>query len=168
MTEPHSAYLSEGDYRNIEDELEGTEKGRRFLRAYLERNRASETQSLLRSIARLHRVAVGQPGFPAEVYRDVKDVLRNVVQLRANARACRDDAELSLLLLGGLHEIEACLMALSEAWDEHSPIYTQEELNVFSIEQRCAANAMDRTAKLFGELSSLFSSDIKFGPADAS
>lgn len=164
MTDTHPALLSEADYRNIEDELEGSEKGRRFLRAYLERNRSAETQALLRSIARLHRVAVGEPGFTAEVQRDVKDVLRNIVQLRHRAQVCRNDTDLSLLLLGGLHEVEACLMALSEAWDERSSDSRRDGAAGIRSDYCLVAQDTDRNTKLFGELSSLFSTDARCGP----
>ena len=50
MATPSKNTIAEADYGAIEDALQSTEKGRRFLRAYTERNRSLETRRLLRSI----------------------------------------------------------------------------------------------------------------------
>ena len=71
MTTFSMASLSEADYCALEDALLATEKGRRFLRAYVDRNRGLETLRLLRSISRMHRAALGVPGVNAEVCRDL-------------------------------------------------------------------------------------------------
>src|SRR5208337_1390942 len=88
MTIPSMASLSEADYCAIEDALQATEKGRRFLGAYADRNRSLESLRLLRSISRLHRAALGFPGFGAQVSRDIAMMLKCVAMSRRKAAEC--------------------------------------------------------------------------------
>jgi hypothetical protein len=156
MTIASNALISEADYCAIEDALQSTEKGRRFLRAYTGRNRSLESRRLLRSISRLHRAALGAPGMNAEVCRDLASVLRSVSRHRQRAADCSDAAERSIMLAGGLEEAEACLIALIESIEER----TFETLN-----EGCHFETFDdphpgaKPEKLFGELSAFFSGE---------
>jgi hypothetical protein len=159
MTTPSINTLADADYCAIEDALQSTEKGRRFLRAYTERNRSFESRRLLRSISRLHRAALGEPGLNAEICRDLSTVLRSVTRHRQTAFRCDDPSSRSAALEGGLEEVESCLISLIE---------TIEERAFESLGSRAIASPFEdmeelfpggRSAQLFGELSSYFSSD---------
>src|SRR5271166_5901117 len=110
MTIPPTALISEADYCAIEDALQSSEKGRRFLRAFAYRNRSLESLRLLRSISRLHRAAFGNPGMNAEICRDLVSVLRSASRQRQAAFTCYDPAGRASMLGGALEEVEACLM----------------------------------------------------------
>src|SRR5215813_6990349 len=113
MTIP--SMISEADYCAIEDALQSSEKGRRFLRAYADRNRSFESRRLLRSISRLHRAALGAPGLNAEAHRDLASVLRSIAKHKQAASQCSDVGTRSAILSASLEEIESCLIALIEA-----------------------------------------------------
>jgi len=155
MTTFSMASLSEADYCALEDALLATEKGRRFLRAYVDRNRGLETLRLLRSISRMHRAALGVPGVNAEVCRDLMGMLKLVSRRREQASECADAAARSQCLTAGLEEIEACIITLIESIEERMTGQWQEEVSA----PRLAGDGYtpERTAKLFGELSSYFS-----------
>src|SRR5208282_5181732 len=120
MTTPSMTSIAEADYCAIEDALQSTEKGRRFLRAYTERNRSLESRRLLRSISRLHRAALGAPGLNAEVCRDLVSVLKSVARHRQKALECDDPASRSGMLASTLQEVEACLITLIESIEERA------------------------------------------------
>jgi hypothetical protein len=160
MTTPSTAPLSEADYYALEDALLATEKGRRFLRAYIDRNRGLETLRLLRSISRMHRAALGVPGVNAEVCRDMAGVLKIVSKRREMAMECYDDAGRLQSLMTGLEEIEACVITLIESIEDKMAGPLQEEAEG-SLHPGTPGEVYspERTAKLFGELSSFFSAE---------
>ena len=129
MTTFSTAPLSESDYCALEDALLTTEKGRRFLRTYVDRNRGLETLRLLRSISRMHRAALGMPGVNAEVCRDLTGVLKIVSKRREEASECSDAAARSQCLLAGLEEIEACTITLIELIEERMAGQLQDEMS---------------------------------------
>lgn len=157
MTTFSTAPLSEADYYALEDALLSTEKGRRFLRMYVDRNRGLETLRLLRSISRMHRAALGAPGVTSEVCRDLTGVLKIVAHRRDKAATCFDGAARAESLMAGLEEIEACVMTLIESIEERmaGPLHEDEPGNPLIG----SPLSPDRTAKLFGELSSYFSAE---------
>lgn len=106
MTTPSTTSIAEADYGAIENALQSTEKGRRFLRTYIERNRSLESRRLLRSISRLHRAALGEPGLNAEISRDLSSVLRTVSRHRKAAAKCSDLFARSAALENSLEEVE--------------------------------------------------------------
>ncbi len=151
------ASLSEADYCALEDALLATEKGRRFLRTYVDRNRGLETLRLLRSISRMHRAALGVPGVNAEVCRDLTSVLQLVSRRREQASELPDIAARSQSLTAGLEEIEACVITLIELIEERMAGPLQEEASsAWFSGDSCSP---ERTAKLFGELSSYFTAE---------
>ena len=155
-----TASLSETDYCALEDALLATEKGRRFLRTYFDRNRGLETLRLLRSISRMHRAALGVPGVNAEVCRDLAGVLKIVSKRREQASECPNDTVRFQCLMAGLEEIEAGVITLIELIEERMAGELQDEVS----SGRPAAAPGDgyspeRTAKLFGELSSYFTAE---------
>lgn len=169
MTTMEPAHLPEHDYFSIERALMATAKGRRFLLDYLHRNRSCETQKLLRSIARLHRAAVGAgPDFAADVQRDIGHVLQNLMRLRKSAPSLPDDAARLSGVLAGLQQVEAALIALAEAIEERSggPAGDEEAARPVDVDEPMQRSA--RTAKLYGELSSLFSQEGPASPAPSS
>jgi hypothetical protein len=155
MTTFSMASLSEADYCALEDALLATEKGRRFLRAYVDRNRGLETLRLLRSISRMHRAALGVPGVNAEVCRDLMGMLKLVSRRREQASECSDATARSQCLTAGLEEIEACVITLIESIEERMTGQLQEEVSGTQLSGD--GYTPERTAKLFGELSSYFS-----------
>jgi hypothetical protein len=158
MTTFSMAPLSEADYCALEDALLATEKGRRFLRRYVDRNRGLETLRLLRSISRMHRAALGVPGVNAEVCRDLTGVLNIVSKRRGQASECADAAARSQCLISGLEEIEACVITLIESIEERMAGQLQEEMSAARLASGDGYTP-ERTAKLFGELSSYFSAE---------
>jgi hypothetical protein len=160
MTTLSTAPLSEADYYALEDALLSNDKGRRFLRAYVERNRGLETLRLLRSISRMHRAALGVPGVNAEVCRDLTGVLKIVSRRREEASECADGAVRSQSLMAGLEEIEACVITLIESIEERMAGPLQDEgLAGQHLEPPIGGYSSERTAKLFGELSSYFTAE---------
>jgi hypothetical protein len=155
MTTFSMASLSEADYCALEDALLATEKGRRFLRAYVDRNRGLETLRLLRSISRMHRAALGVPGVNAEVCRDLMGMLKLVSRRREEASECSDATARSQSLVAGLEEIEACVITLIESIEERMTGQLQEDFSASRLSGD--GYTPERTAKLFGELSSYFS-----------
>jgi hypothetical protein len=150
--------ISEADYSAIEDALQSSEKGRRFLRAYADRNRSLESRRLLSSISRLHRAALGAPGLNAEAYRDLVSVLRSVGKHRQAASRCGDIATRSVILAASLDEIEAYLIALIEVIEERA--FDTLASGIPGAEHD-AADEIDTSghpSKLFGERPSHFSS----------
>jgi hypothetical protein len=160
MTTFSPAPLSEADYYALEDALLSTEKGRRFLRAYVDRNRGLETLRLLRSISRMHRAALGVPGVNAEVCRDLTGVLKLLARRREQASECFEDAAKHQSLMAGLEEIEACVIALIESIEERmaGPL-TDEAPPRLDADAPGEGYSTERNAKLFGELSSFFSAE---------
>ena len=154
MTTFSIAPLSEADYCALEDTLLATGKGRRFLRTYVDRNRGLETLRLLRSISRLHRAALGEPGINAEVCRDLAEILKIISKRRERAAECADAGQRLQGLLSGFEEIEACVLTLIESIEEKMASQWQEEAPVSG-----EGYISERTAKLFGELSSYFSAE---------
>ena len=124
-----TASLSETDYCALEDALLATEKGRRFLRTYVDRNRGLETLRLLRSISRMHRAALGVPGVNAEVFRDLTSVLKIVSKRREQASECPDTTARSQCLMAGLEEIEAGVITLIELIEERMAGELQDEVH---------------------------------------
>ncbi len=154
------ASLSDTDYCALEDALLATEKGRRFLRTYVDRNRGLETLRLLRSISRMHRAALGVPGINAEVCRDLAGVLKIVSKRREQASECPDAAARSQCLLAGLEEIEAGVITLIESIEERMAGELQDETpSAPPLVAAADGYSPERTAKLFGELSSYFTAE---------
>jgi hypothetical protein len=118
MTIP--SMISESDYCAIEDALQSSEKGRRFLRAYADRSRSFESRRLLRSISRLHRAALGGPGLNAEAHRDLASVLKSVAKHKQIASQCGEAGTRAAILAASLEEVEACLITLIEAVEERA------------------------------------------------
>ena len=158
MTTYPAASLSEADYYALEDALLSTEKGRRFLRVYVDRNRGLETLRLLRSISRMHRAALGLPGVNAEVCRDLTGVLRIVSKRREQASECFDDGARCKSLSAGLEEVEACVITLIESIEERMANSLQDEERE-GLHLEPESQPSERTAKLFGELASYFSAE---------
>ena len=155
-----TASLSDADYCALEDALLATEKGRRFLRTYVDRNRGLETLRLLRSISRMHRAALGVPGVNAEVCRDLAGVLKIVSKRREQASECPDATARSQCLLGGLEEIEAGVITLIELIEERMAGELQDEVSsARPVAAPGDGYSTERTAKLFGELSSYFTAE---------
>lgn len=161
MTTLFPASLSEADYCALENALLATEKGRRFLRAYINRNRGTETLRLLRSISRMHRAALGAPGVNAEVCRDLTGILRIVANRREKAACRADGAGKAASLMDGLEEIEACVIALIELIEERMACLLQEAEPGASFEPVLDSYSPERNAKLFGELSSYFTTETR-------
>ncbi len=157
MTTFSMASLSEADYCALEDALLATEKGRRFLRTYVDRNRGLETLRLLRSISRMHRAALGVPGVNSEVCRDLMGVLKLASRRREQASECSDAIARSQCLMAGFEEIEACVITLIESIEERMAGQLQDEMA--SARLPSDGYSPERTAKLFGELSSYFSAE---------
>ena len=155
-----TASLSDTDYCALEDALLATEKGRRFLRTYVDRNRGLETLRLLRSISRMHRAALGVPGVNAEVCRDLAGVLKIVSKRREQTSECPDDTARSQCLMAGLEEIEAGVITLIESIEERMAGELQDEVSsARPVSAPGDGYSPERTAKLFGELSSYFTAE---------
>jgi hypothetical protein len=150
LTFPNS--LPEEEYNAIEMALTATEKGRGFLRDYLEQNRPAEMRSLLRSISRLHGATIGATGMPG-IQRDLNGMLRSLSSMRGSLASCEDDTSRMGLLLGGLEQVEASLLALVETLEEEKADLLSEG---FSAYDETMDDTGARTVKLFGELSQLF------------
>jgi hypothetical protein len=108
----------------------------------------------------MHRAALGLPGVNAEVCRDLMGMLKLVSKRREQASECSDATARSQCLMAGLEEIEACVITLIESIEERMAGQLQEEVSA----TRLAGGSGDgyspeRTAKLFGELSSYFSAE---------
>ncbi len=158
MTIPLTASISETDYCAIESALQNSEKGRRFLRAYIDRNRGLESIRLLRSISRLHRAALGTPGLNAEVCRDLASVLKSVAKHRRTALDCGEEAARCGILMGSLEEVEACLITVIESLEERvfDAFVKMEATSPERIEE---AHSDAFSSKLHGELSIYFSTE---------
>jgi hypothetical protein len=156
MTIP--SMISEADYCAIEDALQSSEKGRRFLRAYTDRNRSLEFRRLLRSISRLHRAALGAPGPNAEAYRDLVSVLRSVAEHKRAASQCGDVNTRSAILAASLEEVETCLIALTEAIEERAFNGLAGDLPGAELDAVDGIAGSGRPAGLFGEGWPAFSS----------
>ncbi|MFZ1109688.1 MAG: hypothetical protein WAN43_15250 [Rhodomicrobium sp.] len=160
MTTFPRAPLSETDYYALEDALLSTEKGRRFLRAYVDRNRGMETLRLLRSISRMHRAALGVPGANSEVCRDLTGVLKIISSRREKTAVCGEEAAKSEALMAALEEIEACVIALIESIEDRMAGPLRDDgPSEPQLDSPLGHYSPDRTAKLFGELSSYFSAE---------
>jgi hypothetical protein len=159
MTTSSTADLAEADYLAIEAALQSSDKGKRFLRAYIDRNRSLESLRLLRSISRLHRATLGAPGLNAEISRDLTSMLKSVSRHRRLASECDSDTAMAELYASGLEEVEACLITLIESIEErafeviHSGRPASRPTNVSEF------HLADRTEKLIGELSSFFAAE---------
>ncbi len=151
--------IAEADYCAIEDALQSTSKGRRFLRAYLERNRSLESRRLLRSISRLHRAALGEPGLNAEISRDLSAVLRSVSKHRQAALRCSDPSSRSAALESSLEEVESCLISLIESIEERAFETLGGSAVASPFEDAAELFPAGHSAELFAGLSSLFASD---------
>jgi hypothetical protein len=161
MTKTYPAFLSEAEFSAIENALAETEKGRLFLRAYVERNRSSETQALLRNVSRLHRATIGQAAAGIDICRDLRGLLQVVAQLRASMRLLHNGTPGSSLLTGAIEDLEARLMALAEIIEDRR----NDPASDHSGHGMSPINPTGPSAKLFGELSYLFSSEPHMGPA---
>ncbi len=159
MTTPSQNSIAEADYGAIEDALQSTEKGRRFLRTYIERNRSLESRRLLRSISRLHRAALGEPGLNAEICRDLSSVLRSVSKQRQTALQCDGLLSRSATLERSLEEVEACLISLIELIEERAFEALDGRAIASPFEDMQELFPAGHSAQLLGELSSYFSSD---------
>jgi hypothetical protein len=146
MTIP--SLISEADYCAIEDALHSSEKGRRFLRLYIERNRSIESRRLLRSISRLHRAALGTPGARGEPHRDLVAMLRLVEKHKRTASGFADAAMRARILETSLEEVESCLVALIESLEER----TLDSLPAGSRYNVNDGAAPASSATLFGDL----------------
>jgi hypothetical protein len=167
MTMTYPAFLSETDYSAIETALAETEKGRLFLRAYVERNRSSETQALLRNISRLHRATIGKAAAGADIRRDLRGLLQVATQLRTSMMLLHNGTPGSSLLSGTIEELEARLITLTEIIEDRSNDLTYDASDP-SGHGMSPINPTGHSAKLFGELSHLFSAEPHLGPAEAS
>ena len=159
MTTPSTALISEADYCALEEALISSEKGRRFLRAYVDRNRGIDSLRLLRSISRLHRAALGAPGLHADVSRDVRIMLRSVSKHRQKALDCDNERSRSTVYAAAVDEIEAGLIAMVESIEERAGESADDAPSIFMLPAAGEMSSADRTAKLFGELSSFFSAE---------
>ena len=155
MTIP--SIISETDYGAIEDALQSSEKGRRFLRAYADRNRSLESRRLLRSISRLHRAALGAPGLNAEAYRDLVSILKSVVKHKQTASRCGDVNTRTVILAASLEEIEACLITLIESIEERAFDTLASGVPGADLDAADEIAGSEHLAKLFGEHPSYFS-----------
>ena len=81
---------------------------------------ALKSRRLLRSISRLHRAALGEPGLNAEICRDLSSVLRSVSRHRQTALRCGDQPSRLATLENSLEEVEACLISLIEFIEERA------------------------------------------------
>ena len=110
----------------------------------------------------MHRAAIGEPGVNAEVCRDLAGVLKILASRREKASQCRDAAAKTKSLVDGLEEIEACVITLIESIEERmaGPLRDEEPTSA-ALEPVVNAYSPERTAKLFGELSSYFTSETR-------
>ena len=106
MTTPTTT-IAETDYCAIEDALQATEKGPRFLRAYVERNRSLDSQAAPVDLGAFIGERWGEPGLNAEIGRDLSAVLRSVSKHRQAAIRCSDASSRSAALEHSLEEVES-------------------------------------------------------------
>ena len=130
MSQFSSSYaLSAAEFAAIENAILQSGKGRGFLSDYLQRNRSSETQLLLRAIARLQHVLEDMEGT-----RQLKRVRLDLVELQRNmARTRRELASIIVpedeegaaasaeiragKLDAAFSHVEAEVMAMLDMWD---------------------------------------------------
>jgi chemotaxis protein CheZ len=123
--------LSAAEYAAIENAILQSGKGRGFLSDYLQRNRASETQLLLRAIARLQHVMEDMEGTRhlARIRRDLQELQRNMTRTRRELASIiiPDDAapgtaaaaaEIRAIKLdAAFAHVEAEVMAILDMWE---------------------------------------------------
>lgn len=116
-----TSYLQFKDYAAIEAAMMQSEKGRSFLRDYLNRNRAAETEMLLASIAKLQRALNDKT-----TARRLEALRFDIAHLHAYiARTRRQLARetpgmqqaKTETLTGALAQVEAELMAILDLWN---------------------------------------------------
>jgi hypothetical protein len=107
----------------------------------------------------MHRAALGVPGINAEVCRDLAGVLKIVSKRREQASECPDATGRSQCLLAGLEEIEAGVITLIESIEERMAGELQDEVLSTRPVAPGDGYSSERTAKLFGELSSYFTAE---------
>jgi hypothetical protein len=147
-----AAFCADRDYDAIEDALCGTAKGKRFLSAYLERNRRGETLSLLHAISRLHGVLIGERlSAGAQACRDVKGLVRDIARAKKVAAPLDQSAQLSHFR-DLIDHVQAQAIAISEMLDE------QGSATAASFALNGAGR--DHASKLFGELVAMVGDDI--------
>ncbi|HZV21265.1 MAG TPA: hypothetical protein VE986_06935 [Hyphomicrobiales bacterium] len=160
MTTPSPTHLSDADYYAIEDALNASEKGRRFLSTYVHRNRGLETLRLLKSISKMYRTALGAPGVNAELLRDLSAMRKSISASRLKAFEYESDSERCSFLQSSLQEVEAGLIALIESVEEHAFPLPQRRLEAISPRPGIAENREGESEdRLFSELSSFFSAE---------
>jgi hypothetical protein len=82
-------------------------------------------------------------------------MLKLVSRRREEASECSDATARSQSLVAGLEEIEACVITLIESIEERMTGQLQEDVSASRLSGD--GYTPERTAKLFGELSSYFS-----------
>jgi hypothetical protein len=150
MTSSSTLIISDTEYNAIEDALQSTQKGRRFLRAYADRNRSLELRKLLRTISRLHGAMLGAPGTNAQISRDLESVAKSVARGRKVASACRNADDRAKLLAANLQDVEATLLSLIESLEERNLEAARDEMEPSYAED-------GHKHRLYAELSSYFS-----------
>ncbi|MEP2704817.1 MAG: protein phosphatase CheZ [Roseibium sp.] len=101
--------LGEVEYKTLEQTLMESDRGRRFLREFLNRNKTPETTEILGAIQRLEKVVTKQRKVPDldKIRLDIADMHEAIERTKSEIANIKDDGEQSNRFVDASHELDA-------------------------------------------------------------
>lgn len=101
--------IGEAEYQTLEQTLMESDRGRRFLKEFLNRNKTPETTEILSSIRRLEKVVTRQRKVPDldKIRLDIADMHEAIERTKAEIANIKDDTDQSNRFVDASHELDA-------------------------------------------------------------
>ncbi|MGS4885743.1 protein phosphatase CheZ [Roseibium sp. MB-4] len=101
--------IGEAEYQTLEQTLMESDRGRRFLKEFLNRNKTPETTEILGAIQRLEKVVTRQRKVPDldKIRLDIADMHEAIERTKAEIANIKDDGDESNRFVDASHELDA-------------------------------------------------------------
>ncbi|WP_420414432.1 protein phosphatase CheZ [Roseibium sp.] len=101
--------IGEAEYQTLEQTLMESDRGRRFLKEFLNRNKTPETTEILSSIRRLEKVVTRQRKVPDldKIRLDIADMHEAIERTKSEIANIKDDTDQSNRFVDASHELDA-------------------------------------------------------------
>lgn len=104
-----SGLIGDAEYHTLEQTLMESDRGRRFLREFLNRNKTPETSEILGAIHRLEKVVTHQRKVPNldKIRLDIADMHEAIERTKSEIANIKDEGDESNRFVDASHELDA-------------------------------------------------------------
>ncbi len=136
-------FIGEAEYQTLEQTLMESDRGRRFLKEFLNRNKTPETTEILGAIQRLEKVVTKQRKVPDldKIRLDIADMHEAIERTKAEIANIKDDTDESNRFVDASHELDAIVTQTEGATQSILEAAEQIQEQAWVLRENGAADA---------------------------